>query len=266
METDPKVIVKTPSKEKGLTGEDGAFFDLVTTDVFSWNWLSKHCSDDLNRIGRFSGNFCQLMFLFLITLLPVFIPVRCLVNLVNMKNQYGESSFWKKENCSMYYLFNFKNLSFYNVREEEINATNVSKDCRFHPIVDLVIPSSTAIVASLFWFGWFYSCDRKYGALKFWYENLTTKFRQKHPFIQLLISVTLIPANLFLCAITPHALTFLFMLIYSNLILKLFNPSKSKGKIYTITNEIDRYINIFINEPFSFRTIITLTDSENLIY
>ena len=229
------VTVSDARNEEDKESEDGTFADLITTDVFSWNWISKYCSNEVNRNSRVFGNLFQTIVMFLLTLTFVDYPT----NFVKMAQELDESFVTKKLNCSRYYLFDFKNFSYYEIGEETNNATIYGNDCRLSTEVQ-VLTFLTSLARTLICMIWLYTCDRRFGALKFGFESLTIKLREKHLCIQLLVVVGFFPVNMFLSAILSIiALPVLFLISSLNIILKLFVSLKTKETFYTRKTKID---------------------------
>ena len=243
--------------------EGGSLIDLITTDVFPWNWISQYCSREVNRRTRIFGNLCQTSIIFV----HMFVILAFYPRQLKMLAQESDESYLKTElNCSRYYLFDWKNLTYYEVRTETMNVTSSANDCRFH-LVGHLLTLMTATTRTLICLVWFYTRDRRFGALKLWYEYLTIKLREKHTFLQILVIVGLFPVNIFVSAIISLiTIPILIMICSLNIILKLFVTLKTKGTSYTLKTKIDHCIHrvhkersiVFLYLLFTLQSVIVM--------
>ena len=112
MENSSILNMNEACNEDDKQSETGTFFDVVTTDVFPWNRISRHCSNEVNRCARFLGDLSQTTFLLVAISLGVFGHQMELASIATIYQVFDESFLTRELNCSRYYRFDLRNFSF----------------------------------------------------------------------------------------------------------------------------------------------------------
>ena len=197
------------------------FIGLLTQNVLPWESLSSYIPKGINQKARQVGDLLQAIMLPLFG--PWFASAGIFVFLIHLPTFYDPDYLEKKQNCTHYYLFNLTSFEHY-IKEESAyhpsyvdgtqNCSNYETEdagsdkaehidnCFHLPIVVFCVVATLAL-RTLMGIGLSYSIDRRYGFIRFKYENAVIRLRQMHIMIQLPLILILIPFNIAVSIMLP---------------------------------------------------------------
>ena len=198
----------TPAAEKEPNIED-----LLSSNTIPWHNLAKYGNQCVNSFARKLGNFFQKLIYSWQVLLLIF-AFYFHYSVLTLNNVFYKSAY-EPSSCTYYYAFDYENFTHHLRNSNKIenltnktnplettteysnNTTDFNIDCLYvNPIYFTFICFYNYCIPTFLCLAWFYTVDRRFGALNLKHSDTTRKLRKHSLIIQIPIIVLLIPINI----------------------------------------------------------------------